>query len=338
MAAMAQAKRTLYEILEVPADAGPEDIAHAHERKVLEIKRATAFDPSAAAFVKQAFEVLSDPKRRAAYDASLVTSAERAAASAQASADLDLSADTEAEDRSRKLRMLATVGGMALVLVVLFMVFRPRTPPPAPAPEPVAEAPKPASPPPPRLRSGAEILADAATSSGQVLSYSMSGQATPLGMAVEVELGQMVTTCHGIPAGSKLVVRVGKEAMPADLTITDEELDLCRLSIPGFTTPPLKLAPEDAKAGDKVIVVGMNANGEMAATEGKVNQLRPTPAGAVLDLSVPIGASASGGGVFNDRGQLVAIATTAHPAGAGANIALPVSWLAQMRSRATAPK
>ena len=337
---MAQGKRTLYEILEVPADAGPEDIAHAHERKVLEIKRSETFDPNVATLVKQAFEVLSNPKRRAAYDASLVTSAERAAATSQASADLDLSADAEADERSRKMRLLGTVGGMALILVVLFMVFRPRTPPPAPTPppEPVAETQKPAAPPPPRLRTGAEILADATTSSGQVLSYSMSGQATPLGMAVEVDVGQMITTCHGIPAGSKLVVKVGKDAMPADLTITDEDLDLCRLSIPGFTTPPLKLAPEDAKAGDKVYVVGMNATGEMAATEGKVNQLRATPAGQVLDISVPIAASASGGGVFNDRGQLVGIATTAHQAGAGLNVALPVSWLAQMRSRAAAPK
>ena len=338
MAAMAQGKRTLYEILEVPADAEPEDIGHAHERKVLEIKRSEKFDPNAAALVKGAFEVLSNPKRRAAYDASLVTSAERAAATAQVSADLDLSADAEADDRSRKMRLLGIVGGMALILIVLFMVFRPRTPPPPPTPEPVAEAQKPAAPPPPRLRSSSEILADATTSSGQVLSYSMSGQATPLGMAVEVEVGQMVTTCHGIPAGSKLVVKVGKDAMPADLTITDEDLDLCRLSIPGFTTPPLKLATEDAKAGEKVVVVGMNANGEMAATEGKVNQLRPTPSGPVLDISVPIAASASGGGVFNDRGQLVGIATTAHQAGAGLNIALPVTWIAQMRSRAAAPK
>jgi serine protease Do len=336
MAAMAQAKRTLYEILEVPADAGPEDIAHAHERKVLEIKRATTFDPSAALFVKQAFEVLGDPKRRAAYDASLVSSAEKAAARAQP-ADLDLSEDAEADDRSRKIRLLGIVGGMAAVLIVLFLVFRPGSPPPAPPPEPVAEA-KPAPPPPPKLRTGSEILADAATSSGQVLSYSMSGAATPLGMAVEVETGQMVTTCHGIPAGSKLVVKVGNQAMPADLTITDEELDLCRLSIPGFTTPPLKLASDDAKAGDKVFLVGMNAKGEMAATEGKVTQLRPTPTGPVLEVSVPISASASGGGVFNDRGELVAVATTGHPAGAGLNIALPASWIAQMRSRATAPK
>ena len=332
---MAQSKRTLYEILEVPADAGPEDIGHAHERKVLEIKRSEKFDPGAAALVKQAYEVLSDPKRRAAYDASLVTAAEKAAARDQPT-DLDLAAGAEAEDRARKLRMAGMVGGVALIFAALFFVFRPpqKPQPLPPPPEPVAA--KPATPPPPRLRSGAEVLADASTSSGQLMSYSMSGSATPLGMAIEVETGQMVTTCHGIPAGGKLVVKVGKESMPADLAITDEELDLCRLSVAGFTTPPLKLATEDAKAGDKVYVVGINAKGELAATEGKVIQVRPTPAGPVLDLSVPIAPTASGGGVFNDRGELVGVATTTQILGPEINVALPVSWIARMRSRAKA--
>jgi serine protease Do len=332
---MAPAKKTLYEILGVPADAGAEDIVHAHDRRVLEMRREANADPNGISLVQQAFEVLSNPARRAAYDAALVTAAERSAAADQAP---DLELDSGEADRARKMRLMGMVGGMALVLVALFFVFRPRpAPPPPPPAEPVAEAPKPA-PPPPRLRTGAEILADVATSGGQVMSYSMSGAASPLGMALEFEPGQMVTPCHGIPAGGKLVVKVGREMLPADLTITDETLDLCRLSVPGFGTPPLKLAAEDAKAGDKVFVIGMNAKGEMAAAEGQVNQLRATPNGPVLEVSVPIAATGSGGGVFNAQGQLVGIATTPHAHGPGVNIALPVSWIAQMRSRTAAPK
>ena len=335
MPPMAPAKKTLYEILGVPADAGPEDIVHARDRRVYELRRSESPDPNAQVLLQQAFEVLSNPKRRAAYDASLVTAAERSAASQQVT---DLEIEPEADpDRARKLRLLGMVGGMALVLVALFFIFRPRQAPPPPPPEPIAEARKPA-PPPPKLRSATEVLADASTSSGQVMSYSMSGAATPLGMAVEVEAGQMVTTCHGIPAGGKLVVRIGKEMHAADLAITDEQLDLCRLSIPGLTTPPLKLAADDAKAGDKVYVVGMNAKGELAAIEGKVTQLRASSQGPILEVSAPIAPTGSGGGVFNEQGQLVGIATTPHTYGAGLNIALPVSWIAQMRSRAAAPK
>ena len=334
MAAMAQPKKTLYQILGVAREATAENIGLAHEMKTAELQRAQPPDPSGVALVRQAYEILSNPDRRAAYDASLVTAAEKAAAAAQQAPDLELEAgDGEEADKKRKLRLMAMIGGFAVVLIILFLAFRPKAPPPPP--EPVAEAPKP--PPPPKLRTGTEILADAATSSGQVMSYSMSGTATPVGMALEFEAGQVVTTCHGIPAGSKLVVKVGAQVMPADLNITDEELDLCRLSVAGFTTPPLKVAAEDAKAGDKIFAVGMNAKGELAATEGKVNQLRTTPAGKVLEISVPINATGSGGGIFNELGQLVGVATTPHSYGAGLNIALPVSWIAQMRSRTTPP-
>ncbi len=337
MAAMAQPKKTLYQILGVPRDASATDIGLAHEMKSAEVQRANPPDPSAVSLVNQAREILTHPARRAAYDASLVSAAEKAAAAQQAEApDLELEGDGEDDARKRKLRLGAMIGGMALILIVFFFTFRPK--PPAPVPiEPVAEAPKPA-PPPPRLRTGSEVLADASTSGGQLMSYSMSGTAAPVGIALAIEPGQMLTTCHGLPAGSKLVVKVGAQMHPADLNITDEELDLCRLSVAGFTTPPLKLAPEDAKAGDKVFAVTPNAKGELAAVEGTVSQVRSTARGKVLEVSMPIPANGSGGGIFNQQGQLVGVATAPHAFGAGLNIALPVSWIAEMRSRATPSK
>ena len=337
MAAMAQPKKTLYQILGIPRDASSDDIGLAHEMKSAEVQRANPPDPSAVSLVNQAHEILSNPARRAAYDASLVSAAEKQAAAQQAQApDLELEGASEDDERKRKLRLGAMIGGMALILIVLFLAFRPKAPAPPPV-EPVAEAPKPA-PPPPRLRTGAEILAAASTSGGQLMSYSMSGSADPVGIALAIDPGQMVTTCHGLPAGSKLVVKVGAQMHPADLNITDEELDLCRLSVAGFTSPPLRLAREDAKAGDKIFAVGVNAKGDFAATEGTVSQVRSTARGKVLEVSVPIAPNASGGGIFNPQGQLVGIATTPHAFGAGLNIALPVSGIAEMRSRATPPK
>lgn len=335
MAAMAQPKKTLYQILGVPRDASAADIGLAHEMKSAEVQRANPPDPSAVSLVNQAHEILSNPARRAAYDASLASAAEKAAAAQQSPApDLELEGGDEDEDRKRKLRLGAMVGGMALILIVLFLAFRPKAPAPPPA-EPVAEAPKP---PPPRLRTAAEVLADASTSGGKLMSYSMSGTATPVGIALAIEPGQVVTTCHGLPAGSKLVVKVGAQMHPADLNITDEELDLCRLSVAGFTTPPLKLAREDAKAGDKIFAVGVDAKGELAAVEGTVSQVRATARGKVLEVSMPIAAGASGGGIFDQQGQLVGIATAPHAFGAGLNIALPVSWVTEMRSRTTPSK
>ena len=338
MAAMAQPKKTLYQILGVSRDASQADIGLAHEMKSAEVQRANPPDANAVSLVNHAREILCNPARRAAYDVSLVSAAEKDAAAQLAHApDLELDGPGEDDERKRKLRLGAMIGGVALILVVLFFAVRPKAPAPAPI-APVAEAPKPAPPPPPKLRTASEVLADAMTSGGQLMSYSMSGAATPVGIALAIEPGQMVTTCHGLPAGSKLVVKVGAQMHPADLNITDEELDLCRLSVAGLTTPPLKLAAEDAKAGDKIFAVGVDAKGELAAVEGTVSQVRTTARGKVLEVSMPIAAGASGAGIFNQQGQLVGIATTPHAFGAGLNIALPISWVAEMRSRSTPSK
>ncbi len=59
--------------------------------------------------------------------------------------------------------------------------------------------------------------------------------------------------------------------------------------------------------------------------------VRQIPAGKALELSMPIASSASGGAVFDNYGKLVAIATTGP--GAGGQLAVPASWIAQMRTR-----
>src|SRR6187402_771757 len=89
MAPMAQPKKSLYEILGVPRDANGIDVGLAYEEARTAIHRGQR-DPGQEAILHEAFEVLSNPKRRAAYDASLVTAQERADAARQAAPDLVL--------------------------------------------------------------------------------------------------------------------------------------------------------------------------------------------------------------------------------------------------------
>jgi hypothetical protein len=320
---MAHPKKTLYEILGVDRDANPLDIGLAHERRVKEMQRAVPPDPSAEALIQQAFEVLSDQKRRAAYDAQLLTAAERTAAAEQATTDLEI----EAEEPKRKLSPLH-LGGIAVVCAVIaFFAFKPA--PEAPQPEKVVVAAKPAPPPPPKPRTALEVLGNSATSIGRVMVYSMSGSATQIGLAVSTEPATMITTCHAIAAGGKLVVRVGKDQFPADLTITDEALDLCRLSLPGFATPPLKLSTEEPKAGDRIYTLSLDGKGDITSAEGTVKAIR----GNLIEISTPIAADATGAGVFDQYGALLGIATAPHDQGANVHLAIPSSAIAQMRSR-----
>lgn len=335
---MAAAKKTLYQILGIQRDANQLDIGLGYEKRMAQMQRMVPPDPSATALVQQAYEILSNPARREAYDAQLLTLAEKQAAAEQATPDLEIGGEEEEAPR-RKIPVAAIVGGAVVLAVILFFALRPGDS--AKHAEPVAEAPKapapPPPPPPPRTRTGPELLAEVAAAGGPLSSYSMSGSAQAIGMAVAIEPGTMVTTCHGIPAGGKLVVRVGKEQLPADLTITDELLDLCRLSVTGFGARPLPVSGEDVRAGDKIFTVALNPKGELAAIEGTVKGLRKSPNGNVIEISTPVTPASSGAGVFDSRGRLIGIVSTPHAYGAG-QVALPAAWLAQMRSRAQPAK
>jgi serine protease Do len=332
MAAMASQKKTLYEILGIPQDANDLDIGLAYQRRTAELNRAVPPDPHAMAFVHQAHEVLANPARRAAYDATLLTAAEKAAAAGQAT-DLVLEGGEE-EERPRHKKFIPLIGAAVMILVVLFFVLRGGKTPEAPKVEPVVEAPKPAPPPaPPKPLGAHQILPAALLSVGRVMSYEMSGRAVPVGLAVAVDPGAMVTTCHGIAGNSQMVVRYGAESLSANLSATDEVLDLCKLAVSGMNARPIEIAADEAKANDKVYVLGANAAGEYALTEGTVKATRIASGVKVLELSVPIAPAASGGAVFDVYGRLVGIATTPHRFGANVNAAISSAWISQMRTR-----
>ena len=335
MAGMAGQKRTLYEILGVATDALAIDVGLAYQKRLAELQHLVPQDPSALALLHEAHEVLSDPNRREAYDASLVTAAEKAAAKEQSQApDLLLEEDTP----RRKVPRIPPVGIAVAIVAALILLFAalPSRTPEAPQP-PVAEAP-PAKPTveAPQPKSAKEILVQAQPSVGRLHSFEMSGRAVPLGLAVAIEPAAMVTTCHGIPAGSQLVVTFGSETRSATLAIADETLDLCRLNIAPPALPPLAIAARDAKAGDAIHALGANAAGELALTEGKVTRLMPDARGPMLEMSMPVAPNGSGGPVFDAYGKLVGIATTAQGHGAGVSLAIPASWLARMKSREAA--
>jgi hypothetical protein len=331
---MASPKKSLYEILGVPRDANDLDIGIAHQRRNAELQRAVPPDPNGQVLLHEAFEVLSNPKRRAAYDASLLSAAEKAAAAEQAEPDLVLETDEEQAPDRRKL--YAGIGAAVAVVLIIAIGVGMRGEKPAPAP--VAEAPKPPPPPPPPQKlSEAQILTSALRSVGLVMSYEMSGRAVPVGLALTVQPDSMVTTCHGIHGNAQLVVKVGADSNSATLDVTDEVLDLCRMAIPGLKARALAIAREEPRVGDTIYALGSNASGQLALTEGKVKSIKPTPNGPVIELSMPIAPAGSGGAVLDEYGRLVGIATTQHKLGAGLNVALPASWVAKMLTRNAQP-
>jgi hypothetical protein len=333
MAPMAAYKRTLYDILGVAPDASAIDIWNAYEERKDELQNAVPQDSSAMALAHQAHEVLTNPKRRAAYDASLAPPAEPPSEPEPSQTAPVI--ETEEDEPEHKLPWAAIAVATGVVIAGLIFGLRNRRPAPPP-PEPAvaeAEAPKPVAPPPAVPRTSAQILADALPSVARLQSFEMSGRALPVGLALTVEPGVVIATCHGIPAGVQLVASIGAQTHSAALALTDEVLDLCKLNVPGFDAKPLAIAAEEPKVGDRIYALGANAAGEFALTEGIVKHILKTPAGNVIEISVPIAPSASGGAVFDAYGGLVGLGTTPHAYGAGMNMVLPVSWFAKMKTQ-----
>jgi S1-C subfamily serine protease len=289
-------KETLYNVLDLPRNAKPAEVTRAYERLRDRMKaEGAAMDPRKLALLHEAHEVLSNPDRRAAYDKSL-----------RSDSFLFLPEQARIPWKLVGIAVAAVLGA-----IVLYFMMR--------------------DPPPPPPSKSKEILASASASVGRVQNVDVGGNRTPAGIATTTDDKVMITTCHGIRGGSQLLISNGQAAIGGQIVLADQELDLCKLAV-DTSRPPLKQAPMP-KVGDKVYALGSTAAGEFTVSEGTVKELVQTPQGPVIETTILVPAFASGGPLLDAYGKIVGITVAPHNYGAGRNIAVPISWVKDMRQR-----
>ena len=108
-------KETLYDVLGLLRNATPDAVERAYQRQKAEMQKdAAPADPRHVALLHEAYEVLSDPQRRAAYDASLRTRK-------------FLGIHAEVPPRTK---WAAIAAGLAAAAIALYFVLRPPSGPP----------------------------------------------------------------------------------------------------------------------------------------------------------------------------------------------------------------
>jgi S1-C subfamily serine protease len=348
---IAPKKRTLYDILGVPRDAGAIDIGLAYKARTASLQNSPGADPNEINLVHEAYHVLCLPHERAAYDAKLLAMAEREAARAAGVTDLVLEPDEAQPPAWKRKPVLA---GAAIVVALLgWMVLRPSPRPAAPAPKIVAQ--RELAPPgeatrsgpattataatmlaaPAVEKSGEQLFAELARSTARITVHDVSGRAVGLGSGVVIGSGQVITNCHVATAGGTLSVKVGGEQFSASVEVADEEYDLCRLSVSGLAAPAVPIGSIDSlRTGQKVYAIGAPQGLDLTISDGIVSAFRDMPQGRIVQTTAPISPGSSGGPLFDAYGRLVGIMTFQHRSGQNLNFAVPADWIANIRSRA----
>jgi S1-C subfamily serine protease len=287
---------TLYDVLDLARDSDATAIALAVKRARADLERETTAPVARrSALVQQADEILSDAGRRAAYDKSLNVP----------------NVILLPGGRSMRPRWAGALAGLVTFAAAFFFTLhKPSAPPPQ------GEA----------ARSPEEILATAAFSVGYVQAIDLAGRSTPAGLAVAIGEGVMVTTCHGLAPSAQLLVRLTGRTAGAHVAMADQDRDLCKLSVEGAGSRPLALAPEAPRVGEAVYAVTFGNDGQVARA-ATIKALPSTTQGPVIEISIAVPPSASGGPVVDTAGRLVGIMAAPHALGAERNVALPAAWL-----------
>ena len=180
-----------------------------------------------------------------------------------------------------------------------------------------------------------QIFAQVSPSVVVVDIFDAKGKSIGLGSGAVIGAGQVITNCHVAQKGKSLQVRQLGKTFNATLQYADPDRDLCQLSVPALQTPPVALGTaKKLRVGQRVYAIGAPQGLELTLSEGLISSLRPYEGSQYIQTSAAISPGSSGGGLFDDQGQLIGITTFYLAEGQSLNFALPVDLIGELPKRA----
>ena len=196
-------------------------------------------------------------------------------------------------------------------------------------------------------KSAKEVFAEVSGGIVVVIAMNSRGKEIGQGSGVVVGTNEVATNCHVVSGAQRIAVRQaadtrGRETyrMEAKPTTQNKTRDLCilfvdELSLPPAASPvPLGTA-RDVVIGEEVYAIGAPHGLELSLSRGVVSQLRGEGgkrAAPIIQTDAAISPGSSGGGLFNENGELIGI-TTFKASGTrteGLSFAVPVEWVAEL--------
>jgi S1-C subfamily serine protease len=152
-----------------------------------------------------------------------------------------------------------------------------------------------------------------------------------LGSGVSVKPDEVVTNCHVTREAREIrVIRDGRR-WPVAAEAADIEHDLCLLRVPGLQARPATLGrSSDLKIGQSLTAHGYTFGLNMQHSTGEVIGLHRLDGASVIQSSNWFNSGASGGGLFDEAGQLVGILTFRLRGSERRYYASPAEWVQRM--------
>jgi len=193
-------------------------------------------------------------------------------------------------------------------------------------------APPPSAPAPARTMSTADIAAHGLPAVVTIRTDETLGT----GFVVRAD-GWIATNLHVIVGGPHVKVTIrdlrgDRELEVVEVLAASPDHDLALLRVDAHGLPVVALGDSDAmRPGDAVVAIGNPLGLEDTVSNGLVSARRTLDAGLeVLQISAPIAPGSSGGPIFNDRGEVIGIATAVLEQGQNLNFGMPARYLVPM--------
>jgi S1-C subfamily serine protease len=137
------------------------------------------------------------------------------------------------------------------------------------------------------------------------------------GSAVAVAEHFLLTNCHVVK--DRPVIRIMRDSVPmaATLVASDAKADRCLLQSEGPALVPIAgVRPfKDLAVGERVFAIGAPVGLEHTLTQGLISGLRNLDGRNLVQTDAPLSPGNSGGGLFDESGNLIGITTLASRAG-----------------------
>lgn len=188
-------------------------------------------------------------------------------------------------------------------------------------------------------KSAAEVFEEVSDSVVVVYGKDREGDVISLGSGVVLAAGEVVTNCHVIEEVGDLSVKYKGSEHAAMRKHSDLDRDVCSLTVQGLKATAARLgATQPLKVGQRVYVIGAPRGLELTLSEGIISSLREVEGGRYIQITAPISAGSSGGGLYDDAGRLIGLPTFYLSEGQQLNFAVPVEWVKALPQREAVAK